>query len=64
VEAAQLFGDRLHLRVAPDAADAVIHRLPEAAKAAAIEVESIRLVPSQLEDVFIHLLEGEAAETG
>jgi drug efflux transport system ATP-binding protein len=64
VEAAQLFGDRLHLRIAPDAADGVIHRLPEAAKAAAIEVESIRLVPSQLEDVFIHLLEREAAEAG
>jgi ABC-2 type transport system ATP-binding protein len=60
VEAAQLFGDRLHLQVAPAAADAVIRRLPEAAKAAEIRLDSIRLVPSQLEDVFIHLLQGEA----
>jgi ABC-2 type transport system ATP-binding protein len=61
VEAAQLFGDRLHLQVAPEAAEAVMRRLPEAAKAADIQVGSIRLVPSQLEDVFIHLLEGEEA---
>ena len=60
VEAAQLFGDRLHLRVAPEAADAVMHRLPEAARAADIQLESIRLIPAQLEDVFIHLLESEA----
>jgi ABC-2 type transport system ATP-binding protein len=61
VQAAQLFGDRLHLQVAPEAADAVMARLPEAARAADIQVDSIRLVPSQLEDVFIHLLESEQA---
>jgi ABC-2 type transport system ATP-binding protein len=59
VEAVQLFGDRLHLRVAPDAAIDVIRRLPETAQAQAIHVERIRLVPSELEDVFIHLLETE-----
>ena len=62
VEAAQLFGDRLHVRVAPHAADAVMHRLPEAALAADIQVDSIRLVPPQLEDVFIQLLESEAPQ--
>jgi ABC-2 type transport system ATP-binding protein len=62
VQAAQLFGDRLHLQVAPEAADAVMRRLPEAAKAADLRVDSIRVVPSQLEDVFIHLLEREAAD--
>lgn len=62
VEAAQLFGDRLHLRVGPEAADAVMHRLPEAAMAADIQVDSIRLVPAQLEDVFIQLLESEAPQ--
>jgi drug efflux transport system ATP-binding protein len=60
VQAAQLFGDRLHLQVAPDAADGVIHRLPEAAEAARLQLDSIRVVPAQLEDVFIHLLEREA----
>ncbi|MCX6072041.1 MAG: ABC transporter ATP-binding protein [Chloroflexi bacterium] len=61
VETAQLFGDRLHLQVAPEAAEAVMRRLPEAARAADLQVDSIRLVPSQLEDVFIHLLESEEA---
>jgi ABC-2 type transport system ATP-binding protein len=62
VEAAQLFGDRLHLQVAPEAADAVMRRLPEAARGARIQVDSIRRVPAQLEDVFIHLLQNEATE--
>ena len=61
VEAVQLFGDRLHLRVAPGRAEAVIRSLPETAQAHAVQVDRIRLVPSELEDVFIELLEGEAA---
>jgi ABC-2 type transport system ATP-binding protein len=64
VEAAQLFGDRLHLRIAPDAAEAVIQRLPQAAQQAAIRLEGIRRVPPQLEDVFIQLLESEGRSVG
>jgi len=64
VEAAQLFGDRLHLQVAAEGAEAVMRRLPAAAREAKIQLDSIRLVPAQLEDVFIHLLESEAPETG
>lgn len=60
VESAQLFGDRVHLRVAPGAAEAVMRRLPEAASAVDARVEGVRVVPPQLEDIFIHLLEGEA----
>jgi drug efflux transport system ATP-binding protein len=59
VEAAQLFGDRLHLRVAPQAAEDVMQHLPRAARKAEIQLEGLRLVPPQLEDVFIHLLESE-----
>jgi ABC-2 type transport system ATP-binding protein len=61
VEAVQLFGDRLHLRVAPGAAETVIRSLPETAQAQDILVDRVRLVPSELEDVFIELLEGEVA---
>ncbi|HUF38963.1 MAG TPA: ABC transporter ATP-binding protein [Anaerolineales bacterium] len=55
VEDAQLFGDRLHLRVADGSAEAVIARLKTAPPAGA-EIDTIRVIPSQLEDVFISLL--------
>jgi ABC-2 type transport system ATP-binding protein len=60
VQAVQLFGDRLHLRVAPGAAEAVLGRLPQAARERGIRLDRIRLVSSELEDVFIELLESEA----
>jgi len=63
VEAVQLFGDRLHLRVAPGKAEAVLERLPEAARARGVRVDRIRAVASELEDVFIELLESESART-
>ena len=63
VEAVQLFGDRLHLRVAPGKAEAVLERLPEAARERGVRVDRIRPVASELEDVFIELLESESAGT-
>ncbi len=59
VEAVQLFGDRLHLRVSPGAADPVIQRLTNVARAEDIPVDHVRLVPPELEDAFIELLESE-----
>ncbi len=61
VEAVQLFGDRLHLRVAPGAAEPVMQRLTLAARAEDIQLDHVRLVPPELEDVFIELLESEPA---
>jgi hypothetical protein len=58
VEDAQMFGDRLHLRVAEGRAEEVIARLSTSAPAGT-EIGSIRIIPSQLEDVFISLLEDE-----
>jgi ABC-2 type transport system ATP-binding protein len=57
VENAQMFGDRLHLRVAPDRADQVIQRLAGTIPAGGGELIAARPVASQLEDVFIALLE-------
>jgi ABC-2 type transport system ATP-binding protein len=61
VEDAQMFGDRIHLRVQADQAAAVEARLRVAAAAALPaeggELTLLRSVPSQLEDVFISLLQ-------
>ncbi len=59
VENAQMFGDRLHLRSKPGAAEAVMGRLRQISPAQGVEVGLIRTVPAQLEDVFIHLLEAQ-----
>jgi ABC-2 type transport system ATP-binding protein len=61
VEAAQLFGDRIHVRVAPEAAQDVLRRWPETARGAQVRLDGLRVVPPQLEDVFIHLLEADRA---
>lgn len=51
VEDARAFGDKIHLRVKPHQAEAVIRALPEVTD----EIASIRVVPATLEDVFISL---------
>lgn len=56
VEDAQMFGDRLHLRVRPGAAQAVISRLKTGIPAGG-ELTALQAVPPSLEDVFIALLE-------
>jgi ABC-2 type transport system ATP-binding protein len=66
VENAQMFGDRLHLRVHADQLDRtegqreatpVEERLRERAVVEGAEITSLRSVPPQLEDVFISLVE-------
>lgn len=57
VEDAQMFGDRLHLRVQPGMAAQAIRRLNEQASAQGGALTLLREIPPQLEDVFISLLE-------
>ena len=57
VENAQMFGDRLHLRVRPDRAGQVIERLAGSIPAGGGELLAARPIAPQLEDVFIALLE-------
>lgn len=60
VEAAHLFGDRLHLHVTPGQAEAVLHQMDGAARAAGLEVYSMRRIPPLLEDAFMALLEAHS----
>ncbi len=57
VEDAQMFGDRVHLRLRLGEADAVLKRLKERIIVEGGEIAELRVVPPQLEDVFISLLE-------
>lgn len=57
VEDAQMFGDRLHLRVRAGGMQAVQQRLPEVIAAQGGEVVRMRPIQPGLEDVFIALLE-------
>lgn len=61
VQNAHSFGDRLHLRVAPGSAEAVMQRLVAAAQTHAATIDRIRPVAPGLEDVFLDLLEGSHA---
>jgi ABC-2 type transport system ATP-binding protein len=57
VETAQVFGDRLHLRVAPGKAEEVIERLQHRPVSPAAKIDHLAIVRPSLEDVFIHLTE-------
>ena len=57
VEDVRAFGDRLHLRVAPQKSEDVLGRLPASIAAQGGQVDELRLVPPVLEDVFIELSE-------
>jgi len=61
VEDAQMFGDRLHLRVLPGTAQTTLERLNQAIPAAGGQLNQARLIPPGLEDVFIALLEEKEA---
>jgi ABC-2 type transport system ATP-binding protein len=61
VETLQRFGRQLHLRVQPGQAPAVVARLQPAIAAAGGKVDTLRVIPPQLEDVFIALSEAPAA---
>jgi ABC-2 type transport system ATP-binding protein len=60
VQDAQMFGDRLHLRVRPGAAQQVIERLQAGLPAQGGQVRCLSLAAPQLEDVFIALQENQA----
>jgi ABC-2 type transport system ATP-binding protein len=57
VEDAQMFGDRIHLRLRTEESGEVESRLREHIQAEGGEVARLRSIPPQLEDVFISLLE-------
>jgi hypothetical protein len=62
VENAQMFGDRLHLRVHPGSAEVVMEALRGTIPTRGGLLSQIRAITPQLEDVFIDLLEGQSAE--
>jgi ABC-2 type transport system ATP-binding protein len=57
VEDAQMFGDRLHLRVRPGTLDAVAGRISGRQAEEGWAIDRLRPIPAGLEDVFISLLE-------
>jgi ABC-2 type transport system ATP-binding protein len=60
VEDVQAFGDRLHIRVRQDKAEAVLGRLASEISRAGGQVDELRSVPPVLEDVFIALSQSES----
>jgi ABC-2 type transport system ATP-binding protein len=62
VEDAQMFGDRLHLRVHPGSAQMVIEHLQAMIPAEGGKLTLLRPITPQLEDVFIDLLEDQPAK--
>lgn len=54
----QMFGDRLHVRVEAGQAEAVMERLQMILPEQGCQISRLRLIPAQLEDIFISLLEG------
>ena len=63
VEDAQMFGDRLHLRVHPGSAQAVIEHLGVMIPTEGAKLTGLRVITPQLEDVFIDLLEDQPAKS-
>ena len=63
VEDAQMFGDRLHLRVHSGSANAVMRNLKGKAPAIGGRLSLVRPITPQLEDVFIDLLEKQQVQT-
>lgn len=57
VTGAQMFGDRIHLQVRSGTAEQVIARLSQTIPSRGGELTRMRIIPPQLEDVFISLLE-------
>jgi len=60
VEDAQMFGDRLHLRIQLGSAQAVIEHLQTIVPTQGGRLTRLRQITPQLEDVFIDLLEGQS----
>ena len=62
VEDVRSFGDRLHIRVQPEQANAVIQNLKQAITEGGSRFIDARSVPPVLEDVFISLSEQESVQ--
>jgi ABC-2 type transport system ATP-binding protein len=60
VEDAQMFGDRLHLRVHPGLASQVIQNLQAQSPSRGGKITQMSAITPQLEDVFIDLLEDQS----
>jgi ABC-2 type transport system ATP-binding protein len=56
VEDAHMFGDRIHLRVVPGKTDQVSSRLMDKIVLHDGNISSLRVIPPQLEDIFMELL--------
>ncbi len=63
VEDAQMFGDRLHLRVHPGSARLVSKHLKQMIPAQGGKLAQLRSITPQLEDVFIDLLEDQQTKS-
>ena len=59
VEDVQMFGDRLHLRVAPGTTEDVIARVRASVLSEGGTLKRLRPIAPGVEDVFIELLEGK-----
>ncbi len=57
----QLFGERFHARLRPGSGLATTDRLTSALESAGVHAESVRRVPTSLEDVFIARVTGQTA---
>ena len=57
VEDVQMFGDRLHIRVRSGQSEQTVERLQASLTAGGGQVDRLRQIPPQLEDVFMSLLE-------
>jgi ABC-2 type transport system ATP-binding protein len=55
IENVRAFGDRLHIRIRPEQAKTVMARLDKAIPAGGGRLDSARIIPPLLEDVFINL---------
>jgi ABC-2 type transport system ATP-binding protein len=62
VEDAQMFGDRLHLRIQPGSTQNVIEHLAVEIQTQGGRLTMFRPITPQLEDVFINLLEGQTTQ--
>jgi hypothetical protein len=59
VQYAQMFGDRLHLRIQPGSAQAVREHLEASVTTLGGKLTLVKPITPQLEDVFINLLENK-----
>jgi hypothetical protein len=62
VEDAQMFGDRLHLRIHPGSTQMVYEHLKTIVPARGGKLTMLRPITPQLEDIFIDLLENQPVE--